>query len=105
VPRLIEPPGQSQEVIAVMEIMGSRAASAILNMLSTEGPLITAEIARRLRIDYNRGAHRLLVDLRKAGLVKSESVDGRGTMRWSVVPEELPRAAKKWLDYVSGTSD
>lgn len=102
---MIRPPGQSPEVVAVIEVMGSQARTEILRMLSIDGPLTTSEIARRLQIEHPRGAHRHLVDLRDAGFVQSESIDGRGTIRWSVVPEELPRAAQRWLDYASGAAE
>lgn len=89
----------------MIEVMGSQARTEILRMLSIDGPLTTSEIARRLDIGHPRGAHRHLVELSDAGFVRSESIDGRGTIRWSVVPEELPRAAQRWLAYASGDGE
>ncbi|MEN0072288.1 MAG: hypothetical protein AAGC63_15020 [Propionicimonas sp.] len=101
-PALIRPPGLNGKVRALLKVMGNEASAATLRMLSASGPLTTAQVAERLGVSHSRGAHRVLVDLRDQGLVTSTTIDGRGTLEWTVVADALPRAAQRWLDFASG---
>lgn len=102
VPRLIEPSGQSPEVVTVIELIGSRARTEIVKMLLVDGPKTTSEVARRLEFEHNKQAHHHLVALRDAGYVTSEVIDRRGTLRWTASRENVLQAPQRWVDYVTG---
>lgn len=106
-PQLIRPPSQSQEVAMTIDIIGSRARTEILHLLSRQGPLTAAELTRALNADRS-AIHRHLLTLETAGYVHgdlpAEERATRRTVRWTAVQERIDAAASSWREYAGEPS-
>lgn len=95
-----------KEVERAIEILGHRARTEILRILSA-GELSTGEITERLGAD--KGAvSRHLAALEAADMITSdvppETRRGRRTT-WRVVPGSIRKVAATWASYAEGTGD
>lgn len=107
-PHLIRPPGQSQEVATMLDVIGSRARTEILHLLSVQGGLTTAGLTEALGSDRS-ATYRHLLMLEQHGYVMGEpGPEDRGTrkaVRWTPVQERIDEAARQWRAYASGGPD
>lgn len=106
VPRLTTPAGMPQEVLAIIDVIGSQSRTEILRLLSARGPRTALDLAADMEIPHAT-VHRHLVQLERCGLIAADAAPGhrRGQkVLWRVVSEKVRELGQTWISYALDTS-
>lgn len=103
-PRLSLPPGMTEELASIIDVLGNHARTEILCRLAQQ-PMTTVELAYELGVSHS-SVWRHLVLLEDHGLVLADVESGRRRgnkhVQWETVPERVRELGTRWIRYASG---
>jgi ArsR family transcriptional regulator len=103
-PRLSLPQGMTEEVAAIIEVLGNHARTEILRRLARQ-PMTAVDLAADLDVAHS-SVWRHLVLLEEQGLVAADAEPGRRrgnkNVVWSTVPQRVREMGTRWIEYASG---
>lgn len=98
------PAGMSQEVLAIIDVIGNHVRTEILRRLA-RSPMTAVDLAADIDIAHS-SVHRHLVHLEERGLVSADAEPGhrRGNkgLLWATVPEKVTAMDEAWIKYALG---
>ncbi len=103
-PKLSLPQGMTEEVAAIIEVLGNHVRTEILRRLAQQ-PMTAVDLAAELDVAHS-SVWRHLVLLEERGLVTADADPGRRRgnkhVVWATVPDRVREMGTQWIAYASG---
>jgi ArsR family transcriptional regulator len=103
-PKLSLPQGMTEEVAAIIEVLGNHVRTEMLRRLAQQ-PMTAVDLAAELDVAHS-SVWRHLVLLEERGLVIADADPGRRRgnkhVVWATVPDRVREMGTQWIEYASG---